>query len=231
MAADPFNSLGGYTVGIPPITVVDTNGNIIANTLIVQNAFNGNTASFSGNITANNFVGTLQGNVTGNIVIPGANSGVVFNSDGLANSDSRFMFDSVENKVTIEGSLIANSVTMGAGQLEFCTSKVIFATTMSNVQHQVLHRTPAETISSIDYTVIATDPVGNNRQICKLFAGILGDEVEYYEYGSIDVPMLGPGVGDFRVQYDSANNDVVLTVTPVAATQVSYKIMTTSYKE
>jgi hypothetical protein len=64
-----------------------------------------------------------------------------------------------------------------------------------------------------------------------LFAGILGDEVEYYEYGSIDVPMLGPGVGDFRVQYDSPNNDVVLTVTPVATTQVRYKIMTTSYKE
>jgi hypothetical protein len=231
MAADPFNSLGGYTVGIPPITIVDANGNVVANSLVVTNNLSANTATFSGNITATNFVGTLQGNVTGNIVIPGANSGVVFNSNGLANSDSRFMFDSANNKVTVEGALIANSVTMGAGPLEFCTTKVVFATTMSNSLHQVLHRTDANTISSIDYTVIATDTVGNNRQICKLFAGILGDEVEYYEYGSIDVPMLGPGVGDFRVQYDSPNNDVVLTVTPVATTQVRYKIMTTSYKE
>ena len=231
MAADPFNSLGGYTVGIPPITIVDTNGNVVANSLVVINNLSANAATFSGNITATNFVGTLQGNVTGNIVIPGANSGVVFNSNGSANSDARFMFDSVQNKVTIEGALVSNSITMGAGPLEFCTTKVVFATTMSNALHQVLHRTDASTISSIDYTVIATDPVGNNRQISKLFAGILGDEVEYYEYGSIDVPMLGPGVGDFRVQYDSSNNDVVLTVTPVATTQVSYKIMTTSYKE
>jgi hypothetical protein len=31
MAADPFNSRGGYTVGIPPIQVIDANGNITAN--------------------------------------------------------------------------------------------------------------------------------------------------------------------------------------------------------
>ena len=31
MAAEPFNSLGGITVGIPPIDVVDANGNIITN--------------------------------------------------------------------------------------------------------------------------------------------------------------------------------------------------------
>lgn len=31
MAAEPTNSLGGITVGIPPINVVDANGNIITN--------------------------------------------------------------------------------------------------------------------------------------------------------------------------------------------------------
>lgn len=231
MAADPFNSLGGYTVGIPPIPVIDANGNVIANNVTISYNLNANSATFSGNIVADNFVGTLEGNVTGNIVIPGANSGVVYNSFGLANSDSRFLFDAATNQVVIQGEVIANTVTMGYGPLEFCSTSVVFATSISNVSEQVLHRTRANTISSIDYTIIATDPVGNNRQISKLFAGILGDEVEYYEYGSIDVPMLGPGVGDFRVQYDSANSDVVLTVTPVAATQVNYKIMTTSYKE
>ena len=29
MAADKFNSVGGYTVGIPPIDIIDTNGNIV----------------------------------------------------------------------------------------------------------------------------------------------------------------------------------------------------------
>lgn len=231
MAADPFNSLGGYTVGIPPISVIDANGNVNANNVTITYALNANSATFSGNIVADNFVGTLEGNVTGNIVIPGANSGVVYNSNGLANSDPRFQFDSTKNQVIVQGELIANTVTMGYGPLAFCSTSVVFATSISNVSEQVLHRTRANTISSIDYTIIATDPVGNNRQISKLFAGILGNEVEYYEYGSIDVPMLGPGVGDFKVQYDSANSDVVLTVTPVAATQVNYRIMTTSYKE
>lgn len=31
MAAEPFNSLGGITVGIPVISVVDANGNIVTN--------------------------------------------------------------------------------------------------------------------------------------------------------------------------------------------------------
>lgn len=231
MAADPFNSLGGYTVGIPPISVIDASGNVTATNVTVSNALTANTATFSGNIVADNFVGTLQGNVSGNIVIPGANSGVVYNSNGLANSDTRFQFDSVNNQVLIQGEVVANTITLGYGPLEFCSTSVVFATTISNIVNQVIHRTPMNTISSIDYTIIATDLVGNNRQISKIFAGILGTAVEYYEYGTLDVPIIGPGVGDFKVQYDSANSDVVLTVTPVAATQVNYRIMTTSYKE
>jgi len=31
MAAEPFDSLGGYSVGIPPIPVIDSNGNVITN--------------------------------------------------------------------------------------------------------------------------------------------------------------------------------------------------------
>ena len=31
MAAEPFNSLGGFTVGIPPVSIVDESGNIITN--------------------------------------------------------------------------------------------------------------------------------------------------------------------------------------------------------
>lgn len=42
MAAELFNSLGGYSVGIPPIAVVDSNGNVISN-------FN----NLSGNVSAN----------------------------------------------------------------------------------------------------------------------------------------------------------------------------------
>jgi len=42
MAAEPFNSLGGYSVGIPAVQVVDANGNIITNVNFAN-----------GNVTAN----------------------------------------------------------------------------------------------------------------------------------------------------------------------------------
>lgn len=230
MAADPFNSLGGFTVGIPPLPVIDTNGNITTNYANILN-LEANSATFTGNITANTFVGNFSGNITGNIIVPGPTTGVVYNNSGFAASDNKFIYDTALNRVTIQGDLIANTVTMGYGPVEFCTTRILFASTVSNASNQVLQRIKANTICSVDYTVIATDLVGNNRQTCKLFASILGDEVAYYEFGSIDVPMSGPGVGDFKVQYDSANSDVVLTVTPIASTLVSYKIMTTSYKE
>lgn len=230
MAADPFNSLGGYTVGIPPVPVIDTNGNISTNYANIL-SLTANTANFTGNITANTFVGNFSGNITGNIIIPGPNNGVAYNNGGFAASDAKFTFDNALNRVTIQGDLVANTMTMGYGPVEFCTTRILFASTVSSASNQVLQRIKANTICSVDYTIIATDTVGNNRQTCKLFASILGDEVAYYEFGSIDVPMHGPGVGDFKVQYDSANSDVVLTVTPMAATLVSYKIMTTSYKE
>ena len=37
MAAEPFNSLGGYTVGIPPVAVINSNGNVVTNVLTTGN--------------------------------------------------------------------------------------------------------------------------------------------------------------------------------------------------
>lgn len=229
MAVDPFNSVGGYTVGIPPTPIIDAEGNLtVSNAQVGNLAVSGN-ANVTGTMTANLFVGTFSGNISGNLVVPGANTEVLFNANGEASTDSGFTFDSVNQLVTIDGDLIANSITLGSGLGQFSTSRVLFATTVSSSTNQVLHRTPSNTICSIDYTIIATDTTGNNRQTTKLFASVLGDEVGYFEYGTIDVPYLGPGVGDFRVTYNTGN--VELTVTPVASTMVQYKIMVTSYKE
>lgn len=49
MSSDPFNSLGGYTVGIPAIQVVDSNGNVVSNFLNLT----GNVAA--GAIYSNNY--------------------------------------------------------------------------------------------------------------------------------------------------------------------------------
>lgn len=231
MAAEPFNSKGGYSVGIPPIPVIDANGNISANhaTFGGNVVINGN-GIYTGNITADTFNGTFNGNISGNIVVPGQSTWVVFNEDGEAQTNQYFTFNSGTRVLTVDGQTITGSITMGVGNLEFSTSTVVFATSSSTSANQILHRTPANSISSIDYTIIATDTIGNNRQTTKLFAGILGDVVEYFEVGTIDVPAAGPGVGDFRVQFEAPGN-VALTVTPVASTLVQYKIMVTSYKE
>ena len=230
MAADKFNSVGGYTVGIPPINVVDGNGNISAPVANIGDITISGDQIVGGNITANLFIGTFQGNISGNIVVPGADTQVVYNSNGQAQADQYFTYDYANaGPVTVHNDFVANSITIGAGNLEFATSRVGMYTTASTGANQVLHQVVASTVSSVDYMIIATDSVGNNRQITKLFAGVLGTDVGYYEVGSIDVPELGPGVGDFRVGYDSGN--VVLTVTPVTSNLVNYKVMVTIYKE
>ena len=225
MAFDPFNSVGGYTVGIPPTPVIDSNGNITANVGSIANLSTGNITT-TGNVTANFFYGNLVGNVTANIVVPGINTSVIFNDSGIAGGSQNLLFDKDNNILTVAGKTVTNSLTMGSGNTQFSTSSVLFAMTASASQNQVLHRTQANTISSIDYTVIATDPTSNTRQTSKLIASVLGNEVGYYEYGTID---MNGGVGDFRVNY--TNGNVELTVTPVTAYTTQYRIMITSYKE
>lgn len=231
MAADPFNSKGGYTIGIPPIPIIDANGNLTVPQANIGNVYIAGDQVVSGTITSNLFIGQFQGNISGNLVVPGLDQWLVYNADGIAGTNQYYTYDYTNRIVTLQGEFIADSITVGSGANEFSTVSVMFATTASTAVNQVLHSIPADTICSVDYTVIATDSVGQNRQTSKLFGTILGTEVGYYEYGSIDVPYAGPGVGDFRILYDSGTNSVTLTVTPVTSNLVDYKIMVTSYKE
>lgn len=230
MAADPFNSVGGYTVGIPPVPIIDENGNLTVPTATIGGVEVTGDAIFVSNVTANLFIGTFQGNISGNIVVPGQDKQVLFNNQGQAGADTGFTYDySGDGTVTVESNLVANSITIGAGNNQFATTSVVMYTTASSSPNQILQQVVASTVSSLDYVIIATDDIGQNRQITKLFAGVYGTEVGYYEVGSIDVPLAGPGVGDFRVTYNSGN--VVLTVSPVTSNLVNYKVMVTSYKE
>jgi hypothetical protein len=75
MSSEPFNSLGGYTVGIPAISVVDSNGNVVSNFL---------------NITGNVAAGTIYSNnyrfANGQPFVPsaaGSNTQLQFNNSGV----------------------------------------------------------------------------------------------------------------------------------------------------
>lgn len=63
--------------------------------------------SATGNITAPNFIGNLAGNISGNIIVPGSNTQVVFNDSGIANAVSGFTFDKSSNLVTVGGNVSA----------------------------------------------------------------------------------------------------------------------------
>jgi hypothetical protein len=226
MAAEAFNSAGGYTVGIPPISIINTNGNITAPYANI----NGN-LDVSGNITAtgdlraDNIYGNIVGNTIGNVVISAPETSITFVKSGTVSGNNNFTYNEVNNVVTINGDLIANTLTMGAGSYEFSSTKMLFASTNSAGADQVLQSVNGTNHSAVEYMIIADDVTANSRQTTKLLASILGTQIAYSEFGTIDI---NGGVGDFKVQYNTGN--IELTVSPLLSNPASYKIMVTTYK-
>lgn len=232
MAADAFNSAGGYTVNIPPIPVIDSNGNITSNRATLGNvAVSGNIA-VSGSIVATNFYGNVQGNINANITIVGTDGAMVYNNLGVINTAEGVVYDNNNHSLTVQEELTANVFSLGLGENQFYQISSFVANTNSSAPNQVLHRVSAGSVISMDYTVIATDVVANTRQTSKLVASVLGNDVGYLEIGTIDAPVTSPGVGDFKVNFvpGGGPGNVTLTVTPVSSNLTNYKILITSYK-
>lgn len=75
MAADAFNSLTGYTVGIPAVNVIDSTGNVVSNFL-----------NLSGNVSANKVYANLYYWANGqpfNADPGGANTQIQYNANGV----------------------------------------------------------------------------------------------------------------------------------------------------
>ena len=130
-AAQPNITSVGTLTGL---TVSDGTSNSII-------AYGNGTLAVSGNITANNFVGNISGNISGNIVIPGSNTGVVFNDNGNANTSTAFTFNKSSNLVTITsnanvGNLISGGVVSATGNVSggnLTTGGVLSVTGNANV--------------------------------------------------------------------------------------------------
>ena len=94
-----------------------TGGNLISNNNIVASAniISLNQISATGNITTTGyFVGTFVGNVTGNFVVPGANTQVLFNTSGNADANSRFTFDKSTSLLTVTGNIDTGNISATA---------------------------------------------------------------------------------------------------------------------
>ena len=96
------------TAAQPNITSVGTLSSLsVTGTVTSGNATLGNT------VAANYFVGNLTGNVNGNINLPGSNTFVLFNNDGVLGGTSGFTFNSVSNIVNVAGNLNSANANLG----------------------------------------------------------------------------------------------------------------------
>jgi hypothetical protein len=188
MSADPFNSVGGYSVGIPPVPVIDSNGNLTVDTANI------------GNLTVSGTIfGNLVGNIGGNIAVSTPETSVLFTNNGTTDGSLSFKYDTANNKVVIDNELVVGNVlTYGVGA--FTTVRVVTGATIDTTVDQVLYSVASANICSMEYTIVGTDSTANARQTTKLFSSVLGDEVDYFEYGTIDI---NGGVGDFKTQYNT----------------------------
>ena len=135
MAFEPFGLVGGLTVGIPPILVIDDNGIATLNGLQVSGLSNlgpvGNviiTGGENGYFLQTDGEGGLTwapgGNGGGGNGSPGgANTQVQFNNAGNFGGDAGFTYNSITNVLSVSGNIIANNFT-GSGNI---TIDTIFA--------------------------------------------------------------------------------------------------------
>ena len=81
----------------------DTGGNVIAN------------ITATGNIqTSGFFIGNFLGNISGNLIVPGSNTQILYNNNGNAGASNNFRFSSSNNLMTLSGNAsISGNVTGG----------------------------------------------------------------------------------------------------------------------
>ena len=129
VAAYLLTNTGNIAAGNVSVTGNVRGGNILSAGMISTSGTiaSQGTISATGNIeTAGYFVGTFVGNVTGNFVVPGANTQVIFNLDGNAAATAGMTFDTngpnlftVLGTISSQGNVIAGNIT---------TSNVVTAT-------------------------------------------------------------------------------------------------------
>lgn len=70
--------------------------------------------SATGNVTASYFFGNVIGNISGNLVVPGANTEVIYNNNGQASASAGFTYDQSTSQVSVTGNVKAAGFT-GSG--------------------------------------------------------------------------------------------------------------------
>ena len=142
MAADEFNSLGGYSVNIPPISVIDENGNVVTNVLVPA----GNVAA--ARIYAANYfyANGVPFNAGGNPY--GPNNSVQYNSNGAFDGSANFTFNNITQLLTVPSITVSGLSNLGnLGNITITGGNAGYLLTTSG--NGVLNWTPPSTGSAI----------------------------------------------------------------------------------
>ena len=105
MAADKFNSLTGYSVGLPPIDTIAANGNIVTN----HNYPAGNVTS--NKIYANNYYYANGAAFSSDPA--GANTEIQFNNNGVFGASANLVFDTATDKLTVRNATVVGETVLG----------------------------------------------------------------------------------------------------------------------
>ena len=106
---------------------ISASGNVVGgNILTLGNVSAQGTINATGNIVTNGyFVGTFVGNVTGNFVVPGSNTQVIFNTSGNADAVAGMTYNKGSNTFSVLGVISAQANVVGGNLL---TAGLISAT-------------------------------------------------------------------------------------------------------
>jgi hypothetical protein len=187
--------------GTPNVFVVTSTGANVAGALGV-----------TGNVTASNFIGNFIGNISGNITIPGANTAVVFNDGGFANTSSAFTFNKDSNVVTVSSVLAvtANTQITGATVTTSSTNAVTIATF------------PKAGITGVEY-IVKGIAAGTAYSMATVQAVTDGTAVDYSVFGT-----LGLGAATFTdLVVVVAGSNIELKVNAASSTST---VWTTQYR-
>jgi hypothetical protein len=106
MAADKFNALTGYSVGLPPIDAIAANGNIVTN----HNYPAGNVTSNS--VYANNYFYANGASFSSDPA--GSNTEIQYNNNGVFGASANLVFDSATERLTTRNlSVVGGNTLLG----------------------------------------------------------------------------------------------------------------------
>lgn len=189
------------------------------NTRVWSNALN-----LSGNITANVITAnTFVGNIQGNIQAPGSNTQVLFNDNNITNAVAGFTFNKASNAVIISGNVTANvvrantSVSLGNTAVNWAT-----LTTSSVTANQTIATLSVTGVTGIEFLVKGIDAGGNKYSMATVQAVTNGTSVDYSTFGGVQ---LGGFTGSLAVNI--AGSNISLQVTPASSNST---VWTTQYR-